>query len=514
MREQIQAFLEELDRAAETQQADADSSLRFAGLARLAQDHLSELFSGIARRRLPESVTQENLLRPLLERLSQRFHPHQQSKKREQLSPELREPLPAVYRNLGRESPVRHHLLAMLSGSAAAGDLSLLAELVADDPPASSTDAVVALSPLLQQRNIDPRPLFPRLLDAIGDRSCTGVILDVANYFVRSELVARHPAASRLDQLAQLLGSLTQELAKLEETPSRDVGEAAQRVAEGVALAVSLCDALALIGNRSVVGKLYQSLEIGHRRLRTEAAAALARLDEEAGRDALVELASEPVARLRVLAYAEELGLLDRIAGEYQTTEARAESELALCLAQPSLFGLPPTSCELIDTREQYWPGYNDPVECFLFRYTYEIGEATFSNIGIAGPLVHAFTADLADLSPDDIYAIYAGWQAEHEDIRETDVQALSEFQRREVSRLERRLHDAGYASIEPQIVGSFFGEKVLVVAARRDGVPGHAVIDSNDIYWHPQVPTPRPLGPSEIYCIYKGKKLLRTFNP
>lgn len=512
--EQVQAFLDEIDHATRVERAVPHSLSRIVSLSRLEQAPLSNLFTEVARRCPLDPDSQQRVLGPLLERLGQRFHPRQTKKQHEFISPELRQPLKDTYRRLGSESHVRHHLLAMLAGSATAEDLSALAELMADDPPTCSTDAVVALSPLMQQRRIDPGPLFPRLLDAIGYRSCTGVVLDLANYFVRSELVAAHPAASRLDQLAQLLGSLTQELAKLEETPSRDVGDATEKVSEGVALAVSLCDALALIGDRSVVGKLYQTLEVGHRRLRTEAAAALARLDEEAGREALVEMASEAVARLRVLAYAEELGLLDRIAAKYQTAEARAESELALGLAQPSLFGLPPTSCELIDTREQFWPGYSDIVQCFLFRYAYELGEASFSNIGIAGPLVHAFTADLADLSPDDIYAIYAGWQAEHEDITETDAKSLDDIQRREVTRLQRRLHDSGYTSIEPQIAGSFFGAKVLVASAQRDSVAGYAVIDHNDIFWYPQTPKPRPLGPSEVYCIYKGKKLLRTFNP
>src|SRR6185503_9186201 len=102
-------------------------------------------------------------------------------------------------------------------------------------------------------------------------------------------------------ELITLLGELVQTLLLLEERPDQ-FGDTAQelsrRVARGVALAVSLCDALALMGEQSATGKLNQALRVGHRRLRTEAAAALARLGEEAGVTELVQLAAEPVARL------------------------------------------------------------------------------------------------------------------------------------------------------------------------------------------------------------------------
>jgi hypothetical protein len=293
--------------------------------------------------------------------------------------------------------------------------------------------------------------------------------------------------------------------------------ELSRRVARGVALAVSLCDALALIGEPAAIPKLYQALEIGHRRIRTEAAAALARLGEMAGKDELVKLAAEPVARLRVLAYADELGLIAKLDPQFATPEARAEAELCVWLAEPTQFGVPPTRCELFDRRRMFWPGFDDVVECFLFRFQYVVtiegeGERSFSNIGIAGPLAHAFVADLGDLPPDDIYAAFAGWQASHQEIKEYEVARLSKSEKLEVERLKRRLHDAGYAKIEPQTMGYFFGDKALVAAAEREGVPGVAVADFSDITFFPQRST-RALGPAEAYCIYKGRKLLKTFN-
>jgi hypothetical protein len=262
------------------------------------------------------------------------------------------------------------------------------------------------------------------------------------------------------------------------------------------------------------VGKLYQALELGHRRIRSEAAYALAKLGEQAGREALKTLVAEPVARLRVLAYAEELGFLDQVPAEYQSPMARAEAELAAWLSDATQMGLPPGKCELIDRRTQYWPGYDDPVECFLFHFSYRLGGAVYSNVGIVGPLTHAMTADLADLPPDDIYAAFAGWQAEHAEIFEIAPDRLTASLQREADGLQRRLQEAGYEEVQPVSLGSFFGDSVLVAAAEREGVPGYAVVDSEEIDWRPTAQRPRPLGPDEVYAIYKGRKLLKAFNP
>jgi hypothetical protein len=215
-----------------------------------------------------------------------------------------------------------------------------------------------------------------------------------------------------------------------------------------------------------------------------------------------------------VLAYAEELGIHDRIEPQYATPVAKAEAELCVWLAEPTQYGVPPSSCELVDQRKQHWPGYDDEVECFLFRFQYVVtveatGEQSFSNIGIAGPLTHAFVADLGDLPAEDIYAAFAGWHAQHSDIREHDVAHLSKSEQLEVQRLKRRLHDAAYSAIEPQRMGYFFGEKALLAAAERQGVKGVAVVDFQNLLFFPQRHSQRPLGLEEAYSIYKGRKLL-----
>jgi hypothetical protein len=144
---------------------------------------------------------------------------------------------------------------------------------------------------------------------------------------------------------------------------------------------------------------------------------------------------------------------------------------------------------------------------------TVEGKEQSFSNIGIAGPLVHGFVADFGDMPPEEIYAAFAGWHAQHEDIREYDVARLSKSERLEVERLKRRLSDEGFAVIEPQRMGYFFGEKALIASVRRQDVSGIAVADFKDTYFFPQRHSRRPIGVDEAYSIYKGRKLLKVFN-
>lgn len=462
----------------------------------------------------PAQIVPRNLA-SVLRHLVYRLQPWMKSA-RKRLPPTTVPVIIHLYTHLGSEHASRAYLLQMLSSSAGQTELEAFVELVIADPPGDASAVMLAFGPLFQHASYDPRVLFPRLLDAIGQQAVAASVIDLANFVTRQNLLDVHPGTERKQQLMELLGAIVQRLEQIEEAPddAADSRESLmQQIEEGVALGVALCDALALIGDKEAIGKLYQAFEIRHRRLHTEAAAALARFGELAGEEALVRLAAEPVARLRVLAYAEELDLSEKIDEQYQTPTARAESEIALWLAQPSQMGIPPTQLELVDSRTQYWPGYDEPVDCFLFRFIYQVGEQRYSNIGIAGPATHAFAADLQDLPLDDIYAAFAGWQAEHEDIYERDVIELNESQRVDVAKLERRLRDDHFDAIQPSTLGSFFGDKVLVAKATREGHSGIAVTDGHESFWFANRNPERPIRSNEAICIYKGRRLLRTFN-
>jgi hypothetical protein len=259
---------------------------------------------------------------------------------------------------------------------------------------------------------------------------------------------------------------------------------------------------------------LHQALEVGHRRIRTEAAAALARFQDQRGFQALVELSADPATRTRALAYLEELGAIEQVPPANRSPKARAAGELADWISEPAQLGAPPHAVEWIDTCRQYWPGYTDPVDCRLFVYTYHLRDGELSGVGIVGPVTYALSADLEDLPPDDIYAAFAGWQAEHEELQEIAADDLPEWKRKAFqSRLEQ-LAAAAYRDVRLVKVGHFFGDEILVATAQREGHAGTLVVDGDQLEWYPAGATRRPIGPTEAYYIHKGRKLLSTFNP
>jgi len=517
MDERLKTLLADIAKATELSPAEFNHSLKRARwLADATNESLTEFLSGICELPAPLSQQADQILRTALENLVSR----RRSNLAFAATPDAIAAATRCYAHLESSSTARPLLLAWLALGRSEPEVRAVVEKLVADPPTQEGALIPVMSPMFR-KSLPVSTVFPDLLAAIAHPLLAAPVLDLANYVTREKLTAEHPAASRRQELISLLGNLAQTLGQLEENPlnhAESPAELSQRVSASVSLAVSLCDALGLIGDEAAVGKLHQALRLKHRRLRTEAAAALIRLNDPEGVEELKRMAAEPVARLRALSYAQELNLLNKIDAKYTSPTARAEAELVAWLAEPTQFGLPPTSCEMVDQRKQFWPGYEEQVDCFLFRFTYELhvdegSVRSFSNIGIVGPLVHAFTADVADLPPNDIYAAYAGWQAEHDEIREYDVARLSRSEQLEVVRLQRRLHDAGYEAIEPQQMGYFFGEKALIALCKRGDVQGVGVADFQEILFFPQRTGKRSLGAREAYCIYKGRKLLKTFN-
>ncbi len=480
-------------------------------IASVLPEEIADLLDAVQQHGALHNPPDEALIDPLLAGLV--LH---QRHSGEALSASLRDRIVCTYNALGASMQCGWRLLQWLATVAGDDDLRALTECVVGQAPDDSQAAALALTPLFQRRDYDPAALFPRLFAALQHLSIAAPVLDLSNYMTRVGMVAQHPAAGRGAELASLLGSLVQQLARVAESPgsfAESPAALARKVDECVALVVALSDALALIGSREAIGKLYQALELEHRRIRTEVAAALARLGESRGIDELVRLAAEPVARLRVIASAEELGIVDKIDPQYLTEQARAEARVALELTQPAFFGLPPVALELVDSQTLFWPGFEEPVDCFLFRYEYRFEGGQYSNIAIAGPLVHAFAADLSDLPPSDIYAAYAGWHVEDESVFEVPLDAPSVTQRAEAERFERRLRDDDYEAVKSVMLAYFFGDRVLVARARRQAMAGIAVVDQQGIEWYPLRTKLYQIGPHEALCIYKGRRLLRSFN-
>jgi len=284
-------------------------------------------------------------------------------------------------------------------------------------------------------------------------------------------------------------------------------------VSDSVAMIIALCDLFALLDHQPAVDQLHQALNLKHRRIQTEAASSLARLGDDDGRQALIALAEEPVARMRVLKYAEELELTKEISLELQGELATAESHLAIWLSEPKQMGLAPSKLELVDQRELYWPSYEHPLQCYLFRFTYGSGDRTFTNIGICGPLTHAFAADIQSLSGDDMYAAFAGWQTVHNDIFQMSVAQAQKSFSNDFRRLESSLKSSDAESIEHEAVGSFFGELVLIASATQDNQPGTLIVEANATEWIPAGNPQAPIDWQLAYSIWQGRQLLTSFN-
>jgi hypothetical protein len=412
--------------------------------------------------------------------------------------------------------PNRSLMLYLLSANRSDDSLRVLATQLSTSPPENWTEVGQALSPLMQHSDWDPADFYPAVLDSLVHPSVAATILDLANHLTRTGCVSKHPATDRSESLIILLGGVTGRLGLFETSPMSlgvSVEQVQQVLAGAVALATSLCDALGLIGCEGATGKLYQAMELRHRRVQCEAAGALARLGVEAGRTRVIELAAEPSARLRVIAYAEELDFGDQIEDRYKTNEAIAEAELSLWLSQPANMGVPPTDVEVIDQRTQFWPGFENPIDCFLVRFEYRFAERTFSNVGITGPTTYAMSADLADLPTDDIYAVYAGWQVEHDDIFTVSAEQFNSAQRRIVVPLEQSLDRLGFEAIRPILLGFVLDEQAMVASAYRDGTECLVITDGLETVDFSTQGRLRPMTPPDLWYLYLGRKLLRTFN-
>lgn len=358
------------------------------------------------------------------------------------------------------------------------------------------------------------------MLDALANPELAAAVLDLANYLYRRGQMDPHPATPRVGELSQLAEAIVALLDSYQDSTPENPNELLERqekVANGVPLAISLCDALALIGDERTIPTLEHMLALKHRRIRVEAAAALVRFGQEGAIAVLNDLAAEPSVRSRVLAYADELDVLEAIDVEYRSPVSEAEAQLISHLSEPTNMGLPPTTCELIDSRILSWPGYEEPRNCYLFRYSYQVIDShgqptTYSNVGISGPLSHAFHSDLSPLSVPDMYAAFAGWQAEHEEISEQPLQQRT-IQPQVVLDFIDRLANEDYENIEPLALANFFQDEILVARAEHESVSGAVVVDHARTSWFPGSDADRAIGPAEAYAIYKGRRLLRSFN-
>ncbi len=433
------------------------------------------------------------------------------------LTPETLALLAKLYERWGTNLAGGGELLRVLAMSGQTAAIGAMIEQLVAAPPPQAEQAVAPLVPLFRLKKLPVEVVFPRLLDGLAEPALAPAILDLANYAVRGGHVSQHPAHARGKQLAALLAGVVAQLKTLEGRPPSEEAEltaAAQQVQDGITLAVCLCDALGLIGDSTAIAPLEAALELKHRRLRCEAAAALARLGDERSAELLAQMAAEPLVRLRAIRYAEELNLEDRLDPRFTTPAALAEAQLTCWFAEPGQFGFPPTSCELLDTRTLYWPGYAEPRECYLFRFVYQQPGGEYGGIAIAGPLTMAQATDVVDWPVEDLYALFAGWHVDHPEVEYRPFEAFEPEHRDSVERFAAELADQGFEEIIPRLWGGYFGNELLVAEARQGRIEGLALIDNEGrAEFEPRRSGPRPFGPAELFHRYAGRRLLAQFN-
>ena len=294
--------------------------------------------------------------------------------------------------------------------------------------------------------------------------------------------------------------------------------QVAQHVQETITLAVSLSHTLALLDYREAIGKLYRMLDLQHRRLRVEAAAALARLGEQAGVKALTEMAAEPLVRLRAHAYAAELGVLDEIPLEFRSPQALAESELVIRLAEPDLFGIAPAAWELVDHRATRLARVRRAADLLpVSVHLSLLGRLTYTNLAVVGPFAHALMPDLTVFPLDDVYAVYAGWHVEHDELQRSRTRFVEPGSRpQEVERLvggagrsraTRRSNRCSGGSFSAHGCSSRTATRQARTRDRR-GSPWAATTG-----FHRAIRSARSSA-DLAYCLFVGRQLLRRFNP
>ncbi len=406
------------------------------------------------------------------------------------------------------------HLLAVIRSNESLGRL---VKLLASFPPNDWQEAGQVLSPLMQHDDWPVSGFFPEAFECLAQPALAAPVLDLASFVTRQGRIDPHPASDHVEMLTNLLGQVSLRLGKFEEDPRTlgdDVEQVQHRLGEAVALAVSLCDSLALIGDESCIGKLNQTVQLKHRRVQCEAAGALAKFDDEDGKKRLIELTEDAASRLRAIHYADELGMGDQVDEKYRSETATAEAELSLWLTQPQQMGMPPTSVEVIETRRMIWPSFTEPQDVHLVRFQYDGGQFQYSNVGVAGPVTFALGTDVADLPAEDIFAMYAGWHAEHPEIFTVAREQFNESQLRVVAVLNDALKREGFESLEPKLLGIFLDEHAAVFSCVKENTECLVVTDGLEVILHPTEGRLRPFKPEDIFNLFKGRRMLRTFNP
>ncbi|HEY1068359.1 MAG TPA: hypothetical protein VGE52_19700, partial [Pirellulales bacterium] len=160
------------------------------------------------------------------------------------------------------------------------------------------------------------------------------------------------------------------------------------------------------------------------------------------------------------------------------------------------------------------WPSYDDPQVCHLFVYEYRLPNGSLEGLGIVGPALHAFTNDLSKLSLGDAYAMFCGWQVEHEEIERLPAAEFAPLDRDAVTGVIERAVRDGYSHLKPVDRGTAFHETFWTFAGQKSGAVGLVLVSGpNGATEFFPYESKRSIGPNEGFWLAVGRRILREFN-
>lgn len=166
-----------------------------------------------------------------------------------------------------------------------------------------------------------------------------------------------------------------------------------------------------------------------------------------------------------------------------------------------------------MDTRTLYWPGYEEPRDCYLFKFYYELPQGPYSNVGIAGPLNHAFQASLNELSRDDQFAAFAGWHVEHEEIYEVPPNHWNPSQQRKADQLAQLFLSSDFEFKSAVALTFMLGDTALLAKLERDGRSFTGIVGEKNSFFLESSGQRENAVAELVLSIFRGRALLNAFN-
>ena len=236
-----------------------------------------------------------------------------------------------------------------------------------------------------------------------------------------------------------------------------------------------------------------------------------------AGLRVLVRFAEDVNYSMEAVAKLSELGKEEHIPTVILLDDFRARAEFAHWLRHPNELGRAPTSVDVVDHRELFWPPTADRRSLYLIKYRMleeggcELDHAD-ADCGLVGSVTFCLFGTSNHQRPvEDVYAIHCVWELEIKEL---------------VTR-ESVAKDYGKELVLPQVGGKkideveyvytfriaesvgYPGEDVVLLSGSVAGEPGWLVWDGERSVWYPEAEQPLEGRGDVVAKLHIGRVLL-----